>query len=37
VKCPKCGATMDQGAPHDGAYVGQWECHNCGKIIPIYK
>ena len=37
MKCPKCGSPMTQGAPHDEAYVGQWECHRCGTIIPIYR
>ena len=35
--CPKCGGVMTEGVPHSEGYVRQWECHNCGKIIPIAK
>ncbi len=37
MKCPDCSSEMNQGGPHSEDYLSQWECHNCGKIIPIYK
>lgn len=35
MKCPKCGAKMIAGAPHSEGHIYQWECHNCGMIIPV--
>jgi ribosomal protein S26 len=26
---------MTKGAPHDEGHVWQWECHSCGKVIPV--
>ena len=31
-KCPKCGSTMQGGAPH-GPWPIQWECPCCGTIV----
>lgn len=32
MKCPKCGAEMQKGSPHDDGWVFQWECPRCGYI-----
>ncbi|MFA4974066.1 MAG: hypothetical protein WC683_15755 [bacterium] len=35
MKCPDCGREMGIGSPHDIDCDGQWECHECGTIIPF--
>ena len=30
--CPKCGSTMQGGAPH-GPWPLQYECPRCGEIV----
>ena len=36
MKCPKCGHEMSIGSPHDLDHDYQYECPNCGHIIPAY-
>ena len=37
MKCPKCGSRMTVGGSHDDRYTLQYECRNCGKVIPKEK
>lgn len=35
MKCPRCGHAMSMGAPHSEGDAYQWECHSCGKVMPV--
>lgn len=35
MKCPRCGREMTIGAAHSDGDAYQYECHGCGKIIPV--
>jgi hypothetical protein len=37
MTCPRCKHRMSIGSAHDPTYAYQYECHTCGKIIPIHR